>query len=170
MLVGIYVRDRLSVYVFHSISSSCEGMSLCSFCRPISAISLLKSPHNIYVWFGCAFICILIVCCIIGINLKSSMCEGMYRCIINHDCIGWFFMCMICRYGEMFVGVGIFVMFPRNAYFLFISVSRPPLAGVYGILCWIHLVSACVLLKINLWCRKRFWIYLVDLVAVSFIS
>ena len=30
----------------------------------------------------------------------------------------------------MFAGDVIFVMFPRNAYFLFISVSRPPLAGV----------------------------------------
>ena len=35
----------------------------------------------------------------------------------------------------MFVGDGIFVMFPGNAYFLFISVSRPSLASVYGILC-----------------------------------
>ena len=35
----------------------------------------------------------------------------------------------------MFVGDGIFVMFPRNAYFLFINVSRPRLAGEYGILC-----------------------------------
>ena len=44
-------------------------------------------------------------------------------------------MCIICKYGEMFAGDGIFVMFPENAYFWFISVSRPPLAGVYGILC-----------------------------------
>ena len=102
MLVGIYVWDKLSVYVFHTRSSSCGGVNLCSFCHPISAISLLKSPHNIYVWFGCASICILMVCCIVGINLKSSMCKGMYRCIINHGCIEWFFMCIICKYGEMF--------------------------------------------------------------------
>ena len=44
-------------------------------------------------------------------------------------------MCIICKYGEMFAGEVIFVMFPRNAYFWFISVSRPPLAGVYEILC-----------------------------------
>ena len=50
------------------------------------------------------------------------------------------------------------------------SVSRPLLAGVYGILCWIHLVSACVLLKISLYYGKRFWIYLVDLVALSLVS
>ena len=35
----------------------------------------------------------------------------------------------------MFDGDGIFVMFPRNAYFCFINVSRSPLAGVYGVLC-----------------------------------
>ena len=44
------------------------------------------------------------------------------------------------------------MMFPGNAYLWFMSVSRPSLAGVYGILCWIHLMSACVLLKINLYC------------------
>ena len=73
MLVGIYVRDKLSTYIFHTRSSSCGGVSLCSFCHPIRAISLVKSPHSIYVWFGCASICILMVCCMIGINLKSSM-------------------------------------------------------------------------------------------------
>ena len=35
----------------------------------------------------------------------------------------------------MFAGDGIFVMFLGNAYFLFINVSRPPLVGVYGVLC-----------------------------------
>ena len=91
-------------------------------------------------------------------------------CIISHGCSGLFFICIVCRYGDMIAGDGIFVMFPGNAYLWFMSVSRPPLAGVYGILCWIHLVSACVLLKISLYCGKRFWIYLVDLVAVSLVS
>ena len=71
MLIGIYVGGKLSIYVFHSRSSSCRGVNLCSFCHPISAISLLKSPHSIYVWFGCASICILMVCCMVGINLIS---------------------------------------------------------------------------------------------------
>ena len=73
MLVGIYVRDKFSVYIFHNRSSSCGGVNLCSFCHPISTISLLKSPHRIYVWFGCASICILMVCCMVGINLISSI-------------------------------------------------------------------------------------------------
>ena len=73
MLVGIYVRDKLSAYIFHTRSFSCGGMNLCSFCRPISAISILKSPHSIYVWFECVSICILMVCCMNRINLKSSM-------------------------------------------------------------------------------------------------
>ena len=34
----------------------------------------------------------------------------------------------------MFAGDGIFVMFPRNVYFWFINVSRPPLASVYGVI------------------------------------
>ena len=88
MLVGIYVRDKLSAYIFHNMSSSCGGINICSFCRPISVMYLLKSPHSIYVWFGCASICILMVCCIIGINLISSIWEGMYKCIINHGCNG----------------------------------------------------------------------------------
>ena len=86
MLVGIYVRDKLSIHLFHNTSSFCRGMNLCSFWRPISAMSLLKSPHSIYVWFGCASICILMVCCMVGINLISSIREGIYKCIISHDC------------------------------------------------------------------------------------
>ena len=73
MLVGIYVRDRLSTYIFNNMSSSCRGVNLCSFCRPISAMSLLKSPHSMYVWFGCASICSLMVCCMVGISLVSSI-------------------------------------------------------------------------------------------------
>ena len=126
------------------------GVNLCSFCLPISAMSLLKSPHIIYVWFGCALICVLMVCCMTGISFISSIWKGMYRCITNHGCSGWFFICMICKYGEMFAGDGILLMFPGKVYFWLMSVSRPPLAGVYGIICWIHLISACVLLKINL--------------------
>ena len=70
MLVGIYVKNKLSAYIFHTRSSSCRGVNLCSFCCPISAIFLLKALHSIYVWFGCAFICILMVCCMIGISLN----------------------------------------------------------------------------------------------------
>ena len=73
MLVGIYVRDKLSAYIFHIMPSSYGGVNLCSFCRPISAMSLLKSPHNIYVWFGCASICILMVCCMVEINFVFSI-------------------------------------------------------------------------------------------------
>ena len=47
----------------------------------------------------------------------SSMYEGMYRRSMSHGCSGWFFMCIICRYGEMFTCDGIFVMFLGNAYF-----------------------------------------------------
>ena len=42
---------------------------------------------------------------------------------------------MICKYGEMFTRDGIYVMFSGNAYFWFITISKPLLAGVYGILC-----------------------------------
>ncbi len=61
-------------------------------------------------------------------------------------------------------------MFPGYAYFLFMSVRSPPLAGVYGILCCIHLVSACVLLNISLYCGNKFCMYFVDFVAVSLVS
>ena len=65
-------------------------------------------------------------------------------CIISHERRGWFFNSIICRYGEISAGVGILTMLPGYAYFLFISVRSPPLAGVYGILCCMHLVSVCV--------------------------
>ena len=50
------------------------------------------------------------------------------------------------------------------------SVRSPPLAGVYGILCCMHLVSACVLLNISLYCGNRFCMYFVDFVAVNLVS
>ena len=56
----------------------------------------------------------------------------------------------------MFIGDGIFGILLGNAYLIFISVSNPPFAGVYGILCCILLVSECVLLKISLYCGKIF--------------
>ena len=56
MLVEIYVRDKLSPYLFHNRFFSCKRVNLCSFYRPISAMSLLKSPHNIHVWFGCVYL------------------------------------------------------------------------------------------------------------------
>ena len=105
----------------------------------------------------------------IGISLKSSLWDGMYICIISQDCNGWFFICIICRYGDMFIGDGILVMLPGKAYLLFISARSPPLAGVYGILCCILLVKKCVLLKMSLYFGKIFWIYLVDFVAVSLV-
>ena len=59
MLVGIYARYKLSVYVFHIRSSSCGGMNLCSFYLPM--------------WFGCVSVSLLMVCCMVGSNLISSI-------------------------------------------------------------------------------------------------
>ena len=100
----------------------------------------------------------------------SSKWDGIYMCRISHGCRGVFCICIICRYGEISVGVGIFVMFLGYAYLLFIRVRSPPLAGVYGILCCMHRVRACVLLKINLYFGNKFCIYFVDFVAVSLVS
>ena len=55
----------------------------------------------------------------------------MYRYRINHGCSRWFLMCIICKYKEMFIGDGIFIMFLGNAYLLCISISSPPFGGVY---------------------------------------
>jgi hypothetical protein len=60
LFVGMYVKLRLSVNVRHSISSVCRGVMLELFCRPMRAISLLKSPYSIWEWFGCAMICCVI--------------------------------------------------------------------------------------------------------------
>ena len=80
-------------------------------------------------------VCCVIFCWIIGIESMSSVCEGIYMCIINQGWRGWLFISNICKYGDILAGVGILVMFPGCAYVLFISVRRPPLAGVYAILC-----------------------------------
>ena len=86
MLVGIRISFQ---HIYSTIGLLLVGgVNLYSFWRPISAMSLLKSPHSIYVWFGCASICILMVCCMVGINLISSIYEGMYKCIISHGCNG----------------------------------------------------------------------------------
>ena len=100
----------------------------------------------------------------------SSKWDGIYMCRISHDCRGMFCICIICRYGEISAGVGILVIFPGYAYLLFIRVRSPPLAGVYGILCCMHRVRACVLLNISLYSENRFCIYFVDFVAVSLVS
>ena len=92
----------------------------------------------------------------IGISLISLLSVGMYRFIVNHDWSEWFFIWIICKYGDMFAEVGILVIIFGKAYLLLISINSPLLAGVYGILCCIHLVRACVLLNIKLYCRNRF--------------
>ena len=48
----------------------------------------------------------------------SSMCVGIYMCMISQGSCGWLFILIICRYGEMLAGVGILVTFPGNAYLL----------------------------------------------------
>ena len=50
------------------------------------------------------------------------------------------------------------------------SVSSPPLVGVYCLRCCIQLVSVCVLLNISLWWGNRFCMCIVDLVAVTLVS
>ena len=100
----------------------------------------------------------------------SSKWEGIYICRISHGCSGVFCICMICKYGEISAGVGILVIFLGYTYLLFIRVRNPPLPGVYGILCCMHRVRVCVLLKISLYSGNRFCIYFVDFVAVSLVS
>jgi hypothetical protein len=90
--------------------------------------------------------------------------------VISHGCRDWLFIFIICTYGDIVAGVGIFVMLPGYEYALFISVRSPPLAGVYGIFCCMHLVNACVLLNISLYCGNRFCMYFVDFVAVNLVS
>ena len=130
MLVGMYSRLRDVVKYFHCRSSSWGGVLVLLVCLPRSAISLLKSPHSMYMWFGCVVIWLVISVLRNGIRHVSSKCVGIYMYTISHGIEEWLFILIICKYGEMFVGVGILVTFPGNAYLLWISVSRPPLPGV----------------------------------------
>ena len=150
LFVGMYLSWMEFVNALHSVSSVYGGVVFRSLCLLIRAISLLKSPHRMWVWFGCAAICCVISCFIIGMYLVSSVCVGIYMCINSHGDSGWFFIAIICKYGDISAGVCIFVTLPGYAYFLLMSVSSPPLVGVYCHRCCIHLVSACVLLNISL--------------------
>ena len=67
-----------------------------------------------------------------GMRYTFSRCVDIYMCMISQGISGWLFNLIICRYGEIFTGVGILVIFLGNAYFLLINVSRPPLPGVIG--------------------------------------
>ena len=63
------------------------------------------------IWFEISFLrC--------GMKHVSSKRVGIYMCMISQDSSGWLFIFIICRYGEMFASVGIFVTFPGNAYLL----------------------------------------------------
>jgi hypothetical protein len=77
------VSCRLFINVRHSMSSACGDVVMYSYWGPIRAISLLKSPHIMCMWFGWLVVCCVMFCCIIGINLISSPCDGMWMCIIN---------------------------------------------------------------------------------------
>ena len=48
----------------------------------------------------------------------SSMCVGIYMCIINQGISGWLFIFIICKYGEILTGVEILVTFPGDVYLL----------------------------------------------------
>ena len=100
------------------MSSSCGGVLLWLFCLPMSAISRLKSPHKICMWLGCLVIWLEISVLRRGMRWVSSTCVGIYKCIINHGRSGWLFIFIICKYGEIFAGVGILVIFPGDAYLL----------------------------------------------------
>ena len=49
MLVVIYSKSRDVVKIFHWKSSSCGEVVMLLFCLPLSVMSLLKSPHSVYV-------------------------------------------------------------------------------------------------------------------------
>ena len=81
-------------------------------------MSLLKSPHRMYVWLGCIFIWLVIVFCMVGMRGRSSSCEGMYRLISSQGCMGWFVIRVIWRNGNTSTGVGILERLPGNACFI----------------------------------------------------
>ena len=75
--MGTYVSCRLFVNACQSTSSTSGGVIVCSFWRPIRAMSLLKSPHSMCVWCGWFVICWVMFCWIIGMDRMSSSCDGI---------------------------------------------------------------------------------------------
>ena len=78
------------------------------------------------------------VCCMIGISLRSSSCEGIYRCSISHDCNGLFFMYKICRYGEIFAREGIFDIFLEMHIFSLLGLV------IHLLLLYMEFVVVCI--------------------------
>ena len=78
---------------------------------PLSKISRLKSPARIIWWLGCwvtrIWICFWISC----IRYKSWGWVGIYIFMIINGVSGLLLIIMVWRYGDMRLGVGIFVMF-----------------------------------------------------------
>ena len=72
----MYVSWMEFVNARHFVSYGCGGVIL-SFCQPIRAISLLKSPHRICIWFGWSMDCCVMFCLISGMDPMSSSCDGM---------------------------------------------------------------------------------------------
>ena len=91
-------------------------------------------------------------------------------CIISHGWRGWLWIRIIWRYEEMMVGVEIFVRLPGYAYLLWTRVKESLKHLPVVDYCCMHHVKVCVLLKINLYCGNKFWIYFVDFVVVSLVS
>ena len=69
-------------------------------------------------------------CLMRGSNCTSSICVGIYMCSMSQGWRGWFLSLIICRYGDIDGGVGILVILSGNAYWWWIKVRRPPLAGL----------------------------------------
>ena len=88
-------------------------------------MSLLKSPHNIYVWFGCMLIWSVMVFWMVGMRGRSSSCEGIYS--RSQGCRGWLAMRVIWRKGDMAARVGILEMLLGNACLMCTRRRRPPL-------------------------------------------
>lgn len=80
--------------------------------RPINAMSQLKPPHMMMCALGFLCVCCVMFSSMIGISVKSSRCVGMYILILMYEFRRLFFIFSICRHGDIFGVVEIFVIFP----------------------------------------------------------
>ena len=70
--------------------------------RPISVMSISKSPQSTDVWLRSAFLSVLMLYCMLEIHLIHAICTDIYECILSHNCSAGFVICPTCTYDERF--------------------------------------------------------------------
>ena len=116
-----------------SLSSQLGVWRMSSCMRPTMRMSLLMSLAYITLcvrWFFCKDFELVVD---YWDECEVSGCEGMYMFITSSDVSGLLDILMTSRYGDMFLGVGILILFSVEYMFSWIMARVPPLGGLHDV-------------------------------------